>query len=287
MQNKILILLSIMFLFLLCGCACVRCFPKREFDKMHFPLTSGQLEQIRSTDWENNYSTVAPLPLSELKIEMDVFKKYLLQLEIYYRQKSSIIKIDRKNLIRKEKDGTIYLCDLKGNYLNGVYTITFYKNFYAIMDICNGIPDGACILFYYTPALCSYASGYYKDGKPVNGSFPYIYETDILLPYAFEYYKGVLVNLSTNHLLSFPVWKKYNILGNNGKILNGYDLKDELKDVKLSDKIWFNYYEKGKFIKSVDLRNIAKNVTFQELYDLYNAVLNVVSSNKWSPQDWR
>ena len=77
------------------------------------------------------------------------------------------------------------------------------------------------------------------------------------------------------------------MLSTNGKIINGYDLACPLKDVKLSDKILFKYYQNLQYVKSVELKEIEKNLTFLELFNLYQAMLDVISSNKWSPKDWR
>ena len=290
--SKEIYLFTMLFcgIFLLCGCKCDKtcshCYPVQKFDYKSYPLTQEQLAQLRSTDWEKTGETEV-LPSDKLKKDMKTFQEYLLQLEAYYRQSSDIVQINRKDIVRKEVDGSILLHNQNGQILNGVYVFALHKNFYIIMEIHDGLPDGACISFYYLPSLCSYASGYYKNGKPVNGLFSYIYESDILLPYSFSYYKGVLVTLSTNKLVSFPFWKDDNVLSNGGEIINGYNLAGQLKDVTLSDRTLFNYYKNLKFVECVELKNTEKNLTFSQLLGLYQSTLNVVMTNQWSPKSWR
>lgn len=163
MKNAYFLIVTIFSCFsLICGCecsrSCRRCYPIQDFDKMPFPLTSEMRERMHSTNWNAaGQKNVAVFPLSEIKQELEVFQKKLRRLAVYYMQSTSVIKIGRKDIVRKEKNGSTLLYDQENRLLDGVYVIPLYKRFYAIMDIHNGIPDGACLLYYYQPALTFYA----------------------------------------------------------------------------------------------------------------------------------
>lgn len=73
----------------------------------------------------------------------------------------------------------------------------------------------------------------------------------------------------------------------NGKILNGYDLAGDLKDIKIPDKILFYHYEDGQIVKRVDLEETGISCSFADIHELYQATLECIISHKYGPKDWR
>lgn len=288
MQNYFFIVILILSSTVLtCGCRCKLCYPEKAYDKLPFPLTDRMLAEIRSTAWSSDLPTTVALSSSELDRNMKSIDEELTRLTTYYRQSSSVIKINRSDIFREQKDGQTLLVNKEKIPLNGVYVITLYKNFYAIMDIRNGLPDGVCILYYYMPSYTFYSKGYYKNGKPVNGSFPYIYERDLLLPFSFDYYKGVFVRLNTDCLILSPLWKKYNTISVHGKILDGYSLTCDLKEIKFPGKILFNRYVDGQIVNTVELNDTNLVYPLASIQEVFETTLANVISQRYAPKDWR